>query len=659
MASFEINDSDLTGFQGKVALITGGSSGIGLATVELLVSLGALVTDVRNWSELTKLFKAAKEKHGKIDYVFANAGIGPRADYLSLQVDQNGDPIEPNQDTIDINLDSVVKTVTLAAHYLKTQAEGGSIVIMGSSTGLHPVRAVDYSTAKAGVLGFGRSFARLVEVAGLPIRVNTLAPSWTATQVLPDLKNLLAAVSHDCQSAAVVARAVAYLMADKSRHGELIFASNGKYTEIEKTILAPAYASIKGDDLSDDAVLAKAYGIYLSHYLAEDIFPDASTWDYSFIGGFNFSIAMLIAPGVTILVRRIGIHPTMTLGLTLQSTGFIAASFATRIWHFSSTFTINTMPSPPPLVPHPRSRSKTKLSTNKTADLERIRNNQRRCRARQKAYISNLESKIRDLEGASVESRTQKKLEELVEENASLKRLLQSLGLRDEFLDKYHAAMRMVPNVSLPSGDCGRAKQRLDGLTATEAVQIPHMASNVDHTAGAFPDTLILEQDSLDLSQTDASLPWDLIDFSAASTSVSESAEANFHIQQLGDLAQDAFSTKESGNVENTSDTTTLCSWAFSLVLKSNRKGYSVADLDLKLRVGYRCGATPNSVSAQIDSYMAWGDTKALIVWRSEITLSPHVYEDSNLAAQYTLGIVSTSSTRLDMPRRLTDSTNP
>lgn len=101
-------------------------------------------TDVRQWADLTKLFKAAKEKHGRVDYVFANAGIGPRADYLALEVDENGDPKEPNHDTIDINLDSVVKTVTLATHYIKAQPEGGAIVIMGSSTGLHPVRAVDY-----------------------------------------------------------------------------------------------------------------------------------------------------------------------------------------------------------------------------------------------------------------------------------------------------------------------------------------------------------------------------------------------------------------------------------------------------------------------------------------------------------------------------------
>jgi MFS family permease len=76
----------------------------------------------------------------------------------------------------------------------------------------------------------------------------------------------------------------------------------------------------------------QAYGIYLSHYLADNFFPEATTWDYAFIGGFNFSIAMLIAPFVTILTRRLGIHKVMIAGLVLESGGFIAASFATRIW---------------------------------------------------------------------------------------------------------------------------------------------------------------------------------------------------------------------------------------------------------------------------------------------------------------------------------------
>ncbi|KAI8933817.1 hypothetical protein NX059_009519 [Plenodomus lindquistii] len=279
MTTFHIADQDLTGLKDKVAIITGGSGGIGLATAELLLTLGAHVVsgdiqqppaagnftfvqcDVNSWSDLAKLFRVTKEKHGRIDYVFANAGIGPRADFLSLAVDQNGDPKQPNIDTLKTNLQSVIDTATIAVHYLKSQPEGGNIVLMGSSTGLHPMRSIDYSTAKAGVLGFGRSLAVAVEAAGLPIRVNTLAPSWTATQVLPNLEGLLAAVSVNCQTTSVVARAVAYLFATSTRNGETIYVCDGKYTEIEKAVLRPAYDSIRGDSLSDDDVFARVLAL--------------------------------------------------------------------------------------------------------------------------------------------------------------------------------------------------------------------------------------------------------------------------------------------------------------------------------------------------------------------------------------------------------------
>ena len=190
MSDFQITDSDLSRskFEGKVAIVTGtifptqilkpqnpkpnqtptgGSSGIGLATVELLSSLGATIvsadinpppapgsfvyvqTDVTQWSSLTKLFKSAIAAHGRIDFVFANAGIGPRANYLELATDSEGELLPPASATLDANLDSVVNTATLAVHYMKTQSTGGSIVLMGSSTGLHPVRAVDYCTSSS------------------------------------------------------------------------------------------------------------------------------------------------------------------------------------------------------------------------------------------------------------------------------------------------------------------------------------------------------------------------------------------------------------------------------------------------------------------------------------------------------------------------------
>ncbi|XPS75834.1 hypothetical protein M3J09_007901 [Ascochyta lentis] len=53
----------------------------------------------------------------------------------------------------------------------------------------------------------------------------------------------------------------------------------------------------------DSDQLLHAYGIYLSHYLADDVFPGATLWDHAFIGGFNLSIAMLVAPLVTTVVR--------------------------------------------------------------------------------------------------------------------------------------------------------------------------------------------------------------------------------------------------------------------------------------------------------------------------------------------------------------------
>lgn len=59
----------------------------------------------------------------------------------------------------------------------------------------------------------------------------------------------------------MVARAVAYLMVDKSRHGDVIFVADGKYKEIEKAVLEPAYESIKGEGPSDDDVLAKVFAL--------------------------------------------------------------------------------------------------------------------------------------------------------------------------------------------------------------------------------------------------------------------------------------------------------------------------------------------------------------------------------------------------------------
>lgn len=75
-----------------------------------------------------------------------------------------------------------------------------------------------------------------------------------------------------------------------------------------------------------------SYGVYLNHYLSTDIYPEASSIDFAFIGGFNFSMAMLVAPVVTIMARRFGTQLPMLLGAVLMAAGFITASFSHRIW---------------------------------------------------------------------------------------------------------------------------------------------------------------------------------------------------------------------------------------------------------------------------------------------------------------------------------------
>ncbi|KAF2684085.1 major facilitator superfamily protein [Lentithecium fluviatile CBS 122367] len=75
-----------------------------------------------------------------------------------------------------------------------------------------------------------------------------------------------------------------------------------------------------------------SYGVYLAYYLSSNRFPGATPLDYAFIGGLNFGLAMLVSSPATYLVRTLGTHPVMLLGVLLQTGGFIGASFAARIW---------------------------------------------------------------------------------------------------------------------------------------------------------------------------------------------------------------------------------------------------------------------------------------------------------------------------------------
>jgi MFS family permease len=77
----------------------------------------------------------------------------------------------------------------------------------------------------------------------------------------------------------------------------------------------------------------QSYSVYLAYYLSHNKFPGGTPLDFAFIGGFNFAFALLVAPLATLLTRLYGVRGPMFVGVVLLPSGFIGASFATKIWH--------------------------------------------------------------------------------------------------------------------------------------------------------------------------------------------------------------------------------------------------------------------------------------------------------------------------------------
>ena len=189
--------------EGKVALITGGNSGIGLATAKQFVNEGAYVFitgrreaelaaakkqigknvtaiqgDVSNLDDLDRLFAQIKKEKGRIDIVFANAGV---ARYAPI-----GTITEDFFDSIfDINVKGVLFTVQKALPLLR---DGGSIILNASIVGSKGLSSNSvYSATKAAVRSFARTWT--TDLRDRRIRVNAISPGPIDT---PGLSELLA-----------------------------------------------------------------------------------------------------------------------------------------------------------------------------------------------------------------------------------------------------------------------------------------------------------------------------------------------------------------------------------------------------------------------------------------------------------------------------------
>jgi len=183
---------------GKVAVITGGSSGIGLASAKLFVEEGAHVYitgrrqaeldkavaaigrnvtavqgDAASLEDLDRLYRLVRETHGRVDVVFANAGLVEH---------QTIDTVTPEHfdKTFDLNVRGVLFTVQKA---LPLMSRGGSIILTASIVAVKglPAHGV-YGATKAAVRSFARTWTAELKDRG--IRVNSLSPGATDTPII-------------------------------------------------------------------------------------------------------------------------------------------------------------------------------------------------------------------------------------------------------------------------------------------------------------------------------------------------------------------------------------------------------------------------------------------------------------------------------------------
>ncbi len=242
---------------GRVAVVTGGSRGIGRATVQLLARLGAKVVinyskddaaaaevvanvnaagreafsfkaNIARLDEAERLLKATLERFKRVDIIVCNAGI-----WEGAAVEELSEALWDK--TMDINLKGTWTVCRAAVPILKKQ-KSGKIVIVTSTAGQRGEAGYsNYAASKGGLIAFTKSLAS--ETAAWGINVNAVAPGWVDTEMTVEALGSLEerkAIAADIPSGAIatpedIAGPIVFLCTEWARHitGEVMNVNGG------------------------------------------------------------------------------------------------------------------------------------------------------------------------------------------------------------------------------------------------------------------------------------------------------------------------------------------------------------------------------------------------------------------------------------------------